>query len=99
METVSDIFVSGNIKDINTATYGIEKNIPVLGLFCICRKKNMLFKIEIIKHSELLKNRNKERYIILGIAMGKKDAYALLSHIYEYVLKRGLLAQDIEKIF
>ena len=99
METVSDIFVSEKIRDIQTAVYGIEKDIPVLGLFCVCRGKKEPCRIEIMSHFELLKARNKDRYIIFGIGMGKTDACRLLGHMYEYALERGIHAADMCEIF
>ena len=75
MRLIENLFVAGNVTELETVVYSLRRSIPVLHLYCIVlfEDKNRL---EILSSRELFRERNKNRPgQIAGVAMGKREAY------------------------
>lgn len=89
MEIIDDLFVGGNVTELETIVYSLRRGIPVLHLYCIVyfADKNRL---EILSSHELFHERNKNRPAkIAGVAMGRREAVDLLVFMAEEALKKG----------
>lgn len=89
MEIIDNLFVAGNVTNLETVVYSLRRNIPVLRLYCIVlfTDKNRL---EILSSRELFLERNqKRRGKIVGIAMGRAEAIDLLVFMAEEAAKQG----------
>lgn len=89
MNFIENLFVAGNVADLEIVVYSLRRNIPVLHLYCIVlfEDKNRL---EILSSRELFRGRNKNRPgQIVGVAMGKREAYELLVFMTEDAVKNG----------
>ena len=58
MELIENLFVGGNVTDLETIVYSLRREVPVLRLYCIVyfEDKNRL---ELLSSHELLHARNK----------------------------------------
>lgn len=73
MELIENLFVGGNVSDLETIVYSLRREVPVLRLYCIVyfEDKNRL---ELLSSHELFHTRNKNRPAkIAGIAMGREE--------------------------
>ncbi|MDO4530873.1 MAG: hypothetical protein Q4C06_02730 [Bacillota bacterium] len=89
MKLIDNLFVAGNVTDLETVVYSLRRSIPVLHLYCIVlfEDKNRL---EILSSRELFRERNKNRPAqIAGVAMGRREAYGLLAFMAEDAVKNG----------
>lgn len=89
MQLIENLFVAGNVTELETVVYSLRRSIPVLHLYCIVlfEDKNRL---EILSSRELFRERNKNRPgQIAGVAMGKREAYELLAFMTEDAVKNG----------
>ena len=78
MELIENLFVGGNVSDLETIVYSLRREVPVLRLYCIVyfEDKNRL---ELLSSHELFHTRNKNRPAkIAGIAMGREETVDLL---------------------
>lgn len=53
------------------------------GVFCVCKKENGKFLYEIMESTELLKERNRDKYTVYGIAGGKREAFEVFRTMVE----------------
>ena len=60
MELIENLFVGGNVSDLETIVYSLRREVPVLRLYCIVyfEDKNRL---ELLSSHELFHTRNKNR--------------------------------------
>lgn len=89
MELIEDLFVGGNVTDLETIIYSLRREIPVLHLYCIVyfEDKNRL---ELLSSHELFRERNKSRPAkITGIAMGRAETVDLLLFMAEQAQAAG----------
>lgn len=89
MELIENLFVGGNVTNLETIVYSLRRGIPVLHLYCIVyfEDKNRL---EILSSHELFHVRNKNRPAkIAGIAMGRRETVDLLVFMAEEAVKDG----------
>ena len=89
MRLIENLFVAGNVTELETVVYSLRRSIPVLHLYCIVlfEDKNRL---EILSSRELFRERNKNRPgQIAGVAMGKREAYELLAFMAEDAVQNG----------
>ena len=89
MKLIDNLFVAGNITDLETVIYSLRRSIPVLHLTCIVlfEDKNRL---EILSSRDLFHERNKNRPgLIAGIAMGRREAIDLLRFMTEDAVQSG----------
>lgn len=89
MQLIDNLFVAGNVTDLETVVYSLRRSIPVLHLNCIVlfEDKNRL---EIMSSRDLFHERNKNRPgLIAGIAMGRRAAYDLLVFMTEEAVANG----------
>lgn len=85
MEFIEDIFIGGSINELGTIIYSLKKNVPVLNIYCLCIKTEGKNLLEIMTSWELLKNKNEnKKYIVIGIANGKMEAYDLAGYIFQF---------------
>lgn len=58
MELIENLFVGGNVSDLETIVYSLRREVPVLRLYCIVyfEDKNRL---ELLSSHELFHTRNK----------------------------------------
>ena len=83
MELIENLFVGGNVSDLETIVYSLRREVPVLRLYCIVyfEDKNRL---ERLSSHELFHTRNKNRPAkIAGIAMGREETVDLLLFMAE----------------
>ena len=61
MELIENLFVAGNVTDLETAVYRLRRGIPVLHLYCVVwfADRNRL---EILSSRELFHQRNQNRF-------------------------------------
>ena len=89
MKLIDNLFVAGNVTDLETVVYSLRRSIPVLHLTCIVlfEDKNRL---EILSSRDLFHERNKNRPAqIVGVAMGRREAIDLLRFMTEDAVKDG----------
>ena len=89
MKLIDNLFVAGNVTDLEMVVYSLRRSIPVLHLTCIVlfEDKNRL---EILSSRDLFHERNKNRAgLIVGIAMGRREAIDLLRFMTEDAVKGG----------
>lgn len=99
MELIDDLFVGGNVTELETIVYSLRRGIPVLHLHCIVyfEDKNRL---EILSSHELFHERNKNRPAkIAGIAMGRREAVDLLVFMAEEAQKNGRNPGNPKELF
>ena len=84
MEFSKELYIGKSISDISSAVYMLKNGIEASGIFCICKKNNNgRFMYEIMSSGELLKERNKNKYTVYGIAAGKHESFELLRYMLE----------------
>ena len=79
MELIENLFVGGNVTDLETIVYSLRREVPVLRLYCIVyfEDKNRL---ELLSSHELFHTRNKNRPAkIAGIAMAGRKRWICFS--------------------
>lgn len=89
MEFLEDLFIGGNVTDVETIVYSLRRGIPVLRLYCIVyfEDKNRL---ELLSSHELFHSRNKNRPAkIAGIAMGRAETVDLLLFMAKQAQEEG----------
>ena len=89
MELIENLFVGGNVSDLETIVYSLRREVPVLQLYCIVyfEDKNRL---ELLSSHELFHTRNKNRPAkIAGIAMGREETVDLLLFMAEKAQEEG----------
>ena len=78
MELIENLFVGGNVSDLETIVYSLRREVPVLRLYCI------------VSSHELFHTRNKNRPAkIAGIAMGREETVDLLLFMAEKAQEEG----------
>lgn len=98
MDFIENIYVGENVDDLETVYYSLKRGIPVFNIYCICINNNSKNTFEIMSAKELFSKRNiKKDYIIVGIAMGKREALSLLTYIIEDAIKKGVNILNIKK--
>lgn len=98
MNLIDNLFVAGNVTDLETVVYSLRRGIPVLHLTCIVlfEDKNRL---EILSSRDLFHERNKNRPAqIAGIAMGRRAAYDLLAFMTEDAVANGRNPADPKEL-
>ena len=98
MKLIENLFVAGNVKDLETVVYSLRRSIPVLHLYCIVlfEDKNRL---EILASRDLFHERYKGRPAqIAGIAMGRMAAYDLLAFMTEEAVANGRNPADPKEL-
>lgn len=98
MKLIDNLFVAGNVTDLETVVYSLRRSIPVLHLYCIVlfEDKNRL---EILSSRDLFHERNKNRPgLIVGVAMGRREAIDLLRFMTEDAVKDGRNPADPEEL-
>lgn len=89
MELIENVFVGGNVTNLETVVYSLRRGIPVLHLFCIVYFEDRN-RLEIMSSHDLFHERYKNRSAkIAGIAMGRREAYDLLVFMAEEAVKEG----------
>lgn len=89
MKLIENLFVAGNVEELETIVYSLRRNLPVLHLYCIVLFEDRQ-RLEILSSRELFSQRNQNRPAqIAGIAMGKKEAYDLLVYMAEEAVAQG----------
>lgn len=89
MKLIENLFVAGNVEDLETIVYSLRRSIPVLHLYCIVLFEDRN-RLEILSSRELFGQRNQSRPAqIAGIAMGKQEAYDLLVYMAEEAVAQG----------
>ncbi len=89
MELIENLFVGGNVTDLETIIYSLRRGIPVLHLHCIVYFADKE-RLELLSSKELFGERNKNRPgKIAGIAMGKRETISLLVYMTEEAVKNG----------
>ena len=89
MELIENVFVGGNVTNLETVVYSLRRSIPVLHLFCIVYFEDRN-RLEIMSSHDLFHERYKNRPAkIAGIAIGRREAYDLLVFMAEEAVKEG----------
>ena len=89
MKLIDNLFVAGNVKELETVVYSLRRNIPVLHLYCIVLFEDRN-RLEIMASRDLFHERYKDRPAkIAGIAMGRRSAYDLLAFMTEDAVQNG----------
>lgn len=96
MRFIENVFVSDNIKDLNTVVYSLKRNIPVFDIYVVCVDNNG--KCEIILSKDFLGNFGQsEKKTVIGLAFGKKSAYNLFADIVCYANEKGWNIDELGK--
>lgn len=89
MKLIDNLFVAGNVTDLETVIYSLRRGIPVLHLYCIVLFEDRN-RLEILSSHALFHERNKNRPAqIAGVAMGRREAYDLLAFMTEEAIANG----------
>lgn len=89
MKLIDNLFVAGNVTDLETVVYSLRRSIPVLHLYCIVLFEDRN-RLEILSSHDLFHERNKKRPAqIAGVAMGRREAYDLLAFMTEEAVTNG----------
>ena len=84
-----------SVKDLSTIIYSLKRGIPVFNIYCICLFFREKSSFEILSSRELFLHRNKDKkYLIAGIACGKREATALFLYMVENAAATG---RDVAK--
>lgn len=83
MKFAGEIYVGKSIEDTASVVALLKKGERASGVFCLCKKDGGRFSYEIMDTSELLKERNRDKYTVYGIAAGKREAFELLRFMLE----------------
>lgn len=76
------LFVGNSVDNKSEIIKFINDNTPVFNIYFICVEKSSKNLMEIIETKELFKPHNKnKKYIVIGIANGKKEAFKLSTDI------------------
>ena len=98
MKLIDNLFVAGNVKDLETVVYSLRRSIPVLHLHCIVLFEDRN-RLEILSSRDLFHERNKNRPAsIAGVAMGRREAYGLLAFMTEDAVKNGRNPADPKEL-
>lgn len=98
MKLIDNLFVAGNVTDLETVVYSLRRSIPVLHLYCIVLFEDRN-RLEILSSSELFHERNKNRPVsVAGVAMGKREAYDLLVFMAEDAVENGRNPADPKQL-
>lgn len=98
MKLIDNLFVAGNVKDLETVIYSLRRNIPVLHLYCIVLFEDRN-RLEIMASRDLFHERYKDRPAkIVGIAMGRRAAYDLLAFMTEDAVQNGRNPADPKEL-
>lgn len=87
MNLAENLYVAGNISDLETVVYAVKRNIPMPRLYCIVflSKKN---RYELISSWQLCRGKFQPKDgIIVGVANGKQETYDLMAYILEEAVK------------
>ena len=84
MEFFNELYICNDISEIGVIVYMLKNGKEPAGIFCICKKNNGgKFMYEIMSSKELLKEINRDKYTVYGIAGGKYEAFELLRYMLE----------------
>lgn len=83
MKFADELYVGKTIYDTASVISLMKEGKTASGVFCVCRKENGKFSYEIMDTRELLKERNRDKYTVYGIAAGKREAFEVLRTIVE----------------
>lgn len=98
MELIENLFVGGNVTDLETVVYSLRRGIPVLHLHCIVYFADKE-RLEMLSSRELFLERNKKRPgKIAGIAMGRRETVDLLVYMAEEAVKNGRNPADPKEL-
>ncbi|HOA79726.1 MAG TPA: hypothetical protein PKK61_01495 [Defluviitaleaceae bacterium] len=88
MKFIKNLYIGDKIKNKDRIIRRLSKNHPYKNLYCICLDSSSNNLLVILNSSEIKKdiNRNKD-YKIIGIAMGKEEAFELTRRIIDSVYK------------
>jgi hypothetical protein len=86
MQIYHDIYVGKGIKDSRKILKKIKKNDSVPNVYCVCLEENSPHLMEIVDSYELMKEMYQfKKFMVIGIAYGKKEAFELIRTIVEEV--------------
>ena len=92
MHLGDEIYISDTVTDVDTAVYALRREVPVFRLWCVCLHEDRL---EVQSARSLCTPYGKSRdWLILGIAMGRKNAVELLLQIAKDAAAQGLSMTD-----
>lgn len=98
MELIENLYVGGNVTDLETVVYSLRRGIPVLHLYCIVYFTDKE-RLELLSSRELFLERNKKRQgKIAGIAMGRRETVDLLVYMAEETVKNGRNPADPKEL-
>lgn len=83
MKFADELYVGKSIVDTASVVRLLNDGKTASGVFCICKKDSGKFLYEIMDSFELLKQRNRDKYTVYGIAAGKRESFELLRFILE----------------
>lgn len=83
MKFFEELYIGKSITDIEEDVSMLKRGESRFGLMCVCKNENGRFLYEILSSRELLKERNTDKYIVYGLAVGKREVFELLRYIME----------------
>ena len=83
MKFTDELYVGKSIADTAAVVGLLKDGKAASGVFCVCKKENGKFLYEIMESTELLKERNRDKYTVYGIAGGKREAFEVFRAIVE----------------
>lgn len=99
MRLHESLFVSENIENIGTIVYSLRRNIPVLRLYCIVWFASHA-QLEILSSKELFTPKyQKKDGLIVGIAMGQREAFDLVRYMAQTAIQEGREVTDVAQWF
>lgn len=89
MEFLEELYVGETVESLGTIVYSLRREIPIFRLYCIvlfCDRN----RIEILSSKELFTKKYKNRQkILIGVAMGKREAISLFTFMMKDIAKQG----------
>lgn len=91
MTFINDLYIGGDVENIPLVIKSLRQNIWRSGIFCICLSPRPDLVCEIISARDITSERYAgKKFLVIGIARGKKGAVELFSRIMEdYVASGG----------
>lgn len=83
MDFAEELYIGKSIADVEAVVSLLKDGTEPAGVFCVCKKENGRFRYEIMSSAELLKEHNRDKYTVYGLAAGKRESFELLRFMLE----------------
>ncbi len=98
MEFIRELYIGEKVQSLGVVLYALKRNIAAEGIYCICFCEGGSSFLEILSSRELVKERcQKRKYTVLGLALGRREAYDLLRYILQDLEDHHVALENIRQ--